>query len=68
MLAGQMSNEDEDEVEDELEALQREAEGPVALPNAPEAPLVISEDEKKQKEKERARERARAREEAMVPA
>jgi charged multivesicular body protein 6 len=35
MLAGQMSNEDEDEVEDELEALQREVEGPVDLPDAP---------------------------------
>ncbi|CRG85240.1 Charged multivesicular body protein 6 [Talaromyces islandicus] len=64
MLAGQMSNEDEDEVEDELEALQREVEGPVVLPNAPEAPPVISEDEKKQ----RAKERAKARAEAMLTA
>ncbi|QKX56156.1 uncharacterized protein TRUGW13939_03256 [Talaromyces rugulosus] len=68
MLAGQMSNEDEDEVEDELEALQRQVEGPVVLPNAPEAPPVISEDEKKQRAKERARERAKAREETMVAA
>jgi charged multivesicular body protein 6 len=68
MIAGQISNEDEDEVEDELEALQREVEGPVVLPNAPQAPPVISEDEKKQRAKERARERAKAREEAMVAA
>lgn len=38
MLAGKMSNEDEDEVEDELEAMEREAlraEGIQSLPDAP---------------------------------
>jgi charged multivesicular body protein 6 len=35
MLSGKMSNEDEDEVEDELEALEREARGVVGMPDAP---------------------------------
>lgn len=35
MLSGQMSNEDEDEVEDELAALERETSGVVNLPDAP---------------------------------
>lgn len=35
MLSGKMSNEDEDEVEDELEALEREAQGVPSMPEAP---------------------------------
>ena len=35
MLAGRLSAQDEDEVEDELASLQRERQGPVDLPNAP---------------------------------
>lgn len=35
MLGGKMSNQDEDEVEDELEAMEREAGGVPSLPNAP---------------------------------
>ncbi|RAH45498.1 ESCRT-III subunit protein VPS20 [Aspergillus brunneoviolaceus CBS 621.78] len=35
MLAGRLSREDEDEVEEELEELQRQAQGPVVLPSAP---------------------------------
>lgn len=35
MLGGKMSNEDEDEVEDELLAMQREANGVPAMPDAP---------------------------------
>lgn len=42
MLGGQMSNQEEDEVEDELEAMEREVNG--AVPNLPDAPNVISED------------------------
>jgi charged multivesicular body protein 6 len=62
MLAGQMSNQDEDEVEEELEALQREAEGPVALPSAPTVPLSeVTEEEKEQKAKARAKARAQER-------
>ncbi|KAH8697034.1 Snf7-domain-containing protein [Talaromyces proteolyticus] len=62
MLAGQMSNEDEDEVEDELEALQREVEGPVDLPSAPESLPIVTEEEKR----ERARARAKARAEEQT--
>ena len=68
-LAGQMSNEEEDEVEDELEALQREVEG-VKLPDAPNR-TVVGEDtlpdvpqteiereqEKMQKQRDRAKQR-----------
>lgn len=66
-LAGQMSNEDEDEVEDELEAMEREL---IGLPDAPNKPIVDEstlpevpktelelEQEKLQKQKERARQR-----------
>jgi charged multivesicular body protein 6 len=63
-----MSNEDEDEVEDELEAMQREVEG-VKMPDAPkktvigegdlpDAPLSINkEEERQQRQKERAKAR-----------
>jgi charged multivesicular body protein 6 len=63
-----MSNEDEDEVEDELEAMQREVEG-VEMPDAPkktvigegdlpDAPLSINkEEERQQRQKERAKAR-----------
>ncbi|EXJ81984.1 hypothetical protein A1O1_08052 [Capronia coronata CBS 617.96] len=72
-LAGQMSNEDEDEVEDELEAMEREVSGVNALPDAPnktvvgegtlpEAPKTELEVEQQriQKQKERARQRRMA--------
>ncbi|GKZ36138.1 charged multivesicular body protein 6 [Aspergillus brasiliensis] len=39
MLAGRLSTQDEDEVEEELEALQRDTQGPVVLPNAPSTTL-----------------------------
>jgi charged multivesicular body protein 6 len=57
-LAGQMSNEEEDEVEDELEALEREVEG-VQMPNVPQN-TVVGEDtlpEVPQTELEREQER-----------
>lgn len=68
MLAGQMSNQDEDEVEDELEALQREVEGTVEMPNVPTAALPeLTEEEKEKKEQEaRARGKARAQERAAM--
>lgn len=65
MLAGQMSNQDEDEVEDELEALQREVEGTVDMPNVPTAALPELTDEEKEKEA-RARAKARAQERAAM--
>ena len=68
-LAGQMSNAEEDEVEDELEALEREVEG-VKLPDAPKKTVVgedtlpgvpqtevEQEQERLQKQKERAKQR-----------
>lgn len=57
-----MSNQDEDEVEDELEALERQVAGPVKLPDVPAAPLPgATKQEKEQQAKERAKARARAR-------
>ena len=64
-LAGQMSNEDEDEVEDELDALEREVVGLPDAPNKtivgegtlPEVPRTELEQEKLQKQKDRARQR-----------
>jgi charged multivesicular body protein 6 len=65
-LAGQMSNADEDEVEDELDAMEREIEG-IEMPNAPNTTVVqegtlpdvpVSEiDERDQRRKERAKAR-----------
>lgn len=62
MLGGQMSNQDEDEVEDELDALERQVAGSVKLPDVPVTPLPdATKVEKEQKAKERAKARARAR-------
>lgn len=41
MLGGKMSNHDEDEVEDELQAMEREISG---IPSLPDAPNGIKED------------------------
>jgi charged multivesicular body protein 6 len=71
-LAGQMSNSDEDEVEDELEAMEREIEG-VKLPDAPTGTVLgegalpdvpVSEIDEQEKEKRR-KERAKARRVAL---
>jgi charged multivesicular body protein 6 len=67
MLAGSLSNQDEDEVEDELEALRREVQGPVSLPNVPTAPPEVEVPEEELK-KQKARAKARAREQAAIPA
>ncbi|KAG5292819.1 SNF7 family protein [Histoplasma ohiense] len=68
MLGGQMSNQDEDEVEDELEAMELEISGPVSLPDVPTSALnEEAELEKQEKAKQRAKARARARERAAVP-
>lgn len=64
-LAGQLSNQEEDDVEDELEALEREVEG-VKLPDAPSKTVITDGDlpnapeteiDKERKRKQRARER-----------
>lgn len=62
MLNGKMSNEDEDEVEDELEAMAREAQGVSSLPDAPsvtkdelpDAPQESPEERIKRRRRERA--------------
>jgi charged multivesicular body protein 6 len=56
MLANRMSNQDEDEVEDELEALEREVAGMDNLPDAPNREVERRETEKERRER-RARER-----------
>jgi charged multivesicular body protein 6 len=68
MLGGQMSNQDEDEVEDELELLEQQVRGTVDLPNAPTSALPQRTNEEiEQRAKERARARAKARAQGPVP-
>jgi charged multivesicular body protein 6 len=57
MLSGRMTNQDEDEVEDELEALAKEVNGVVELPDAPTQELESRETPRERRER-RARERA----------
>ena len=45
MLGGKMSNQDEDEVEDELEAMEREVEATNTIPSLPNAPSGVMEGE-----------------------
>ncbi|KAL1635220.1 Vacuolar protein sorting-associated protein 20 [Diplodia intermedia] len=59
MLAGRMSNQDEDEVEDELDALEKEMNGTKLPENLPDAPTIVP--EAVQAERGSARERAEAR-------
>jgi charged multivesicular body protein 6 len=62
MLAGRMTNAEEDEVEDELEALEREIHGPktVKEEELPEAPTdELPETQRKETPKERRERRAR---------
>ena len=66
MLGGQMSNADEDDVEDELDALEKEvtgiAEQPVpSLPEVPHSSLETGEEEAREQQR-KARARARAKE------
>ena len=73
MLGGKMSNQDEDEVEDELEGLEREVNGVrgsevLALPEAPRTELRESESLKVQAERRKVRARERAREQISSPA
>ena len=58
MLGGRISNQDEDEVEDELDALEAELTG-VPLPDVPTAELPS-------KERAKARQREREKEEGRV--
>ncbi|EER28143.1 SNF7 family protein [Coccidioides posadasii C735 delta SOWgp] len=68
MLAGQMSNQDEDEVEDELEELEREVAGGVKLPDVPTSALPEEEERNRATTaSQRARARARAQAQNAVP-
>lgn len=62
MLANKMSNQDEDEVEDELEALEAEVKGTVhTLPDAPITQPQFTPEEKAKMAKDRAARRAKER-------
>ena len=68
MLAGKMSNQEEDEVEEELEALARQVNGVEEregeeLPNAPTSELPV-----KETKKERWERRAREQQEELIAA
>nr|KMM68190.1 charged multivesicular body protein 6 [Coccidioides posadasii RMSCC 3488] len=68
MLAGQISNQDEDEVEDELEELEREVAGGVKLPDVPTSALPEEEERNRATTaSQRARARARAQAQNAVP-
>jgi len=58
MLGGRISNQDEDEVEDELDALEAELTG-VPMPNVPTTELTTEEREKRGKDRAEARQIAR---------
>ena len=68
MLSGKLSNSEEDEVEDELEALEKEVTGIVEppVPSLPEVPRVGLEtgEEEAREQQQKAKARARAREQA----
>lgn len=72
LLGGRLTNGEEDEVEDELEALRMEVEGPVevkvpSLPDAPDTEVVGKEEEERLR-KARARARQRGEERTLVAA
>ena len=66
MLRGRISNQDEDEVEDELEAMEREISG-VQLPDAPEDALPEAEQRETAKERRERRAREQSEEERAEP-
>lgn len=73
MLGGRMSNQDEDEVEDELEALEGEINGlrqpdAVDMPAAPKTELEKKEDDERKAERQKGRARARAGERSSTQA
>lgn len=69
MIGGEMSNQDEDEVEDEIEELERQVTGLVKLPDAPTSGLdADAERDRAQRAKERARARAGERERVPLEA
>ncbi|OAL54661.1 charged multivesicular body protein-like protein 6 [Pyrenochaeta sp. DS3sAY3a] len=68
LLSDKMTNQDEDEVEDELELLEAEVNGATALPTVPQMAPQLTVEEKAQMAKDRAARRARERaEQASQP-
>lgn len=59
MLGGRITNQDEDEVEDELAALEAEVNGPTTLPAAPVSalPEIEAQDEERAPARQRQAER-----------
>ncbi len=73
MLGSRMSNQDEDEVEDELDALEREVTGTEMpylqrLPEAPNTELPEEDARSSQAEQQKARAQARVRKQAAAQA
>jgi len=71
LLGGKMSNADEDEVEDELLAMEQEANAVPAMPNAPTSvqepmPGVPADDPQRTRERQKQRAQQRRPEEAMA--
>lgn len=66
MLAGQLSNQDEEEVEDELDALQRTTEGSVVLPNAPISTLPTEDEEEEERQERMAKQKAHSKKQAVL--
>ncbi|RMX73085.1 hypothetical protein D0869_13961 [Hortaea werneckii] len=66
MLGGKMSNQDEDDVEDELEAMEREANGKTATNNLPDAPSGVMEGELPDVPSETPEQKAKRRREARA--
>ncbi|KAI6790397.1 charged multivesicular body protein-like protein 6 [Hortaea werneckii] len=66
MLGGKMSNQDEDDVEDELEAMEREANGKTAADSLPDAPSGVMEGELPDVPSETPEQKAKRRREARA--
>ncbi|KAI6837376.1 charged multivesicular body protein-like protein 6 [Hortaea werneckii] len=66
MLGGKMSNQDEDDVEDELEAMEREANGTAAADSLPNAPSGVMEGQLPDVPSETPEQKAKRRREARA--
>lgn len=68
MLAGHLTNQDEDEVEEELEALRRETAGPEVLPDPVVLPSPPTARPERAQEPQHERAEARTEERVALPA
>ena len=66
MLSGHLSNQDEDEVENELVALRGQMEGPAVLPNAPTGALPEHKEEEGEPQPEEGQQKTQER--TAIPA